>query len=747
VLVSADSRNADSPNADSPDASPGVPEPPATRRQPVTDVYHGVAVADDYRWLEDSHSPEVQAWSAAQNQYARGILDALPGVARIRQQVTQIMQTPTTSFWGVTPAGGRFFAMKHQPPHQQPWLVVTESLDPDTPERVLVDPNELDPSGATSITWYRPSHDGRLVAVSLAQGGDEVGDAIVVNVGTGERLEDHVPRVNTGTAGGDLAWAPDGSGFYYTRHPLPGERAEEDLFFYQQVYFHRLGTAAQSDRYELGKNFPRIAETRLDVDPQTARVLATVQYGDGGQFAHYLRHADGRWEQFSQFGDRIVQAEFGAHEDLYLLSRDGAPRGKILRLPLENLDPQQATTVIPETAETLVESFWGGGTLLPTAGRLYVVYQLGGPSQIRVFDLQGNPLAGPEQLKVASAGGLVSLGGDDVLFYNASYLAPSRYLAFRSASEATTATCFASTAAVSLDDAEVIREFATSPDGTEVPVNILRRRGTPQDGTAPCLATAYGGYGVSLTPALDPLNRLLLDHGFVVAVANVRGGGEYGEAWHLAGNLTHKQNVFDDFSAVLSHLIASGYVSSARLGIVGGSNGGLLMGATLTQHPDLARAVVSYVGIYDSLRTELSPNGEFNITEFGTVKDRDQFEAMYAYSPYHHAAPGTRYPAVLFLTGENDPRVEPMQSRKMAARLQGAQSPGAQPRGDHGSGAGDAWRPILLRTSAGTGHGGDTPLDERIEQEVDAFSFLFHALGVAAAGGGGGGSDGAGARR
>jgi prolyl oligopeptidase len=229
------------------------------------------------------------------------------------------------------------------------------------------------------------------------------------------------------------------------------------------------------------------------------------------------------------------------------------------------------------------------------------------------------------------------------------------------------------------------------------------------------VATGYGGYGISIAPSFRAVDRVLLDQGFVLAEANLRGGGEFGEAWHLAGNLTRKQNVFDDFAAVCQHLVDRKYTSREKLGIVGGSNGGLLMGALFTQHPDLVKAVVSHVGIYDSLRTELSPNGEFNVTEFGTVKNRDHFRALFAYSPYHNVKEGTRYPAILFMTGANDPRVEPMQSRKMTARLQAARADGSGP--------------ILLRTTSG-GHGGDTPLDERIAQTVDEFAFLCHYLGV-----------------
>jgi prolyl oligopeptidase len=266
-----------------------------------------------------------------------------------------------------------------------------------------------------------------------------------------------------------------------------------------------------------------------------------------------------------------------------------------------------------------------------------------------------------------------------------------------------------------MSDVEVVRDFAVSKDGTKVPVNIMIPKGAKRDGTNPCLVTGYGGYNANRVPTFRPEQRILFNHGFIVAEANLRGGGEYGEAWHRAGNLTHKQNVFDDFAAVLQFMIDQKYTSPEHLAIIGGSNGGLLMGATFTQHPGLMRAVVSYVGIYDMLRVELSPNGAFNVPEFGTVRDESLFRAMFAYSPYHNVRDGEKYPAVLFLTGANDPRVDPMQSRKMTARLQAATASG---------------RPVLLRTSASSGHGLDTSLSERIEEDVDVYAFLFAELGV-----------------
>lgn len=353
--------------------------------------------------------------------------------------------------------------------------------------------------------------------------------------------------------------------------------------------------------------------------------------------------------------------------------------------------------------------------VVPTATRLYVIYLVGGPSRVRVFDSRGEPLSDlPSAGGAASIDGVLHLDGDDVLFHASSYLEPPGWYAVAGTTAKRTA--LVETSPVTFADAEVVREFAISKDGTRVPLNIIRRKGTKLDGSNPVLLEAYGGYGISLTPAfLGEVGRVWLDQGGVYAIANLRGGGEYGEEWHKAGNLTRKQNVFDDFVACAQHLIDRKYTTPARLAIMGGSNGGLLMGAALTQRPDLFRAVVSFVGIYDMLRVELDPNGTFNTTEFGSVKDGDQFRALRDYSPYHHVKDGTAYPAILFLTGENDHRVNPMQSRKMTARLQAA-----NPRG----------RPVFLRTASNAGHGFGTALNEAVEHNADVFAFLLAQLGI-----------------
>jgi prolyl oligopeptidase len=689
---------------------------PPTEKHPVVDVYHGVSVTDDYRWLENWNDLQVRAWSDRENAFARKWLDALPNRPAIARRVTEVMSAKTSAYGGLAYRKGRLFAIKRQPPKQQPFLIVFTSADALEKERVLIDPNSMDSSGSTAIDWFVPSPNGDLVAVSLSRGGSEAGDVHIFETASGKPIPDMIPRVNSGTAGGDLAWMPDASGFFYTRHPRGDERPPADRDFYQQAYFHKLGTPTASDRYELGQDFPRVAEIEFQMHDATGTLLLTVQNGDGGEFAHYLRSPSGRWSKVSGFHDQIVQATFGPDEQLYLISNAGAPRGKILCVPVAKPDIPHAETVIPEGPDTIVTSFYHHPpSVLPTATHLYVLYQLGGPSELRVFDLEGQRLPGPTQLPVSSVGGITRLEQDDILFADTSYVAPPAFYRFSAASGTTEKTPLASHSPVNFDDVELAREFAISKDGTRIPVNILIPKGAKRDGTNPALVTGYGGYGISMTPAFSAVRHVLLEHGVIFAVANLRGGSEYGESWHRQGNLTHKQNVFDDFAAVLRHMIDRGYTSSPKLAIEGGSNGGLLMGATLTQHPRLMRAVVSHVGIYDMLRSELSPNGAFNIAEFGTVKDPAQFQALYAYSPYHHVQDGVRYPAILFLTGANDPRVDAMQSRKMTARLQAANASG---------------EPILLRTSLNTGHGLDSPLSERIDETVDVYAFLFDRLGV-----------------
>ena len=683
------------------------PEYPDTPQRVVTDTYHGVAVSEDYRWLEDFGDPAVRAWNAAQNQLTRALLDRIPAREELLKRFGQIYTQASPDYYGLAVSAGQLFALKRQPPKQQPLLVLLDSPDAPERERVVLDPNELDPSGATTIDFFVPSLDGRLVAVSLSQNGSEDGTLHVYEVATGRDLGDRIPRVTYPTAGGSVAWNADASGLYYTRYPQPGERPEQDQHFFQQVYFHRLGAPIAYDSYVIGQDFPRIAEVELDSSQDGQFLLVQVENGDGGEYAHYLRGPEGEWAQVTTFADQVKAARF-AGDMLLLLSFRDAPNGKLLRVPLAAPALAQAETVVAEGQAALT-----GFT--PTEARIYLTEMVGGPSQVRVVGREGAEQGRLPLAAVSAVGQVLALGGDSVLFRSNTFVSPPAWYRFDPAEEEPEPTALRTQSPADFSGIEVQRVFATAKDGTRVPINLLHRAGLKLDGSNPTLLYGYGGYGINLAPSFMPGRSVWLQQGGVFAVANLRGGGEYGEAWHLAGNLTRKQTVFDDFIACAEHLIAVGYTSPERLGIMGRSNGGLLMGAALTQRPDLFRAVVVGVGISDMLRVELDPNGAFNVTEFGTVADPDQFAALYAYSPYHRIVDGLAYPAVLIVTGENDGRVNPAHSRKLAARLQAATS---------------SARPILLRTSASAGHGMGTSLSEQIVEEADTYAFLFEQLGM-----------------
>ena len=683
------------------------PKPaPAAEKKPVSNEYHGTKVEDDYQWLENDDDPAVKAWSEAENKRARAALDSLPSRQKIEEQLKKWFAKTSPSYSSMVIRPGLLFSLKSQPPKQQPMLVTLASPNDLKSEKVLLDPNQLDSKGTTTIDWFEPSLDGKKVAVSISKGGSEDGTLHFYEAATGKELGDTIAHVQYPTAGGSAAWNADGSGVYYTRFPRKGERPEEDLNFYQQVYFHKLGTPDGEDTYAVGKDFPRIAEILLESSHDGKYVLASVANGDGGDFAHYLLGPDGAWKQITQFSDQVKLARLGRDNSLYLLSRANAPRGKVLRLTLDTPDLSKAVEIVP-ASEAVVQR------LEPAANALYAGELLGGPSQIRRFDLDGKNGATIPIPPISNVQEMVAQDDGSLLFKALSYTEPPAWFAVEAGQSEPQKTALVSTSPVSFSDIEVSREFATSKDGTKIPLNIVRRKGTKLDGSNPTLLYGYGGYGISMSPSFDFTRRLWFDRGGVYVVANIRGGGEFGEEWHKAGNLTNKQNVFDDFAAAAQYLIDQKYTNPQKLALLGGSNGGLLMGALITQHPDLMRAVVSQVGIYDMLRVELAPNGAFNVTEFGTVKDADQFKALYAYSPYHHVTKGTKYPAILMMTGANDGRVAPYHSRKMTARLQEAN------KSEH---------PILLRTTTSAGHGIGTALSERIKQLADMYSFLFAQL-------------------
>jgi prolyl oligopeptidase len=697
---------------DSPPVLAAGPAVPATPKRPVEDVYQGTKIGEDYRWLEDSSSPEVQSWSDAQNAVTRQFLDSYPARGAILERVNALTQSISPLYYGLRQRGARLFALKDAPPRQQPMLVALASVRDTSAERVIVDPNQLDPSGETTIDFFVPSFDGTKVAVSLSKGGTESGTVSVFDAVTGRRLHDEVPRVNGGTAGGSVAWNADGTGFWRTRYPAKSERAEADLPFYQQVYFHRLGTPESADRYAAGKDFPRIAEVTLQTSDDGRFVLADVRNGDGGQHGYWLARAGDAFHRIARFEDGVVDAAFGCNA-LLLLSRHDALNGKVVILSpgaaLASARPLSQARILVPAGSTAIEGFE------PTRSRLYVRDIVGGPSEVRVFDLpSGRPRPKLSISSVTTVAAMAHTTGDELAIETTSFTEPARWWLVDPRTQRLEPTQLQLHSPADYSDTEVRREFAVSADGTKIPLNLLMRKGTKLDGSAPCILYGYGGYGISQQPGFSASRKLWIEQGGIYAIANIRGGGEYGEAWHRAGNLTKKQNVFDDFAACAQWLLDHKITRKDRLAVQGGSNGGLLMGAMITQHPDLFHASVSSVGIYDMLRVERTSNGAFNVTEFGTVKDPEQFRALRAYSPYHNVRDGTPYPAVLLTTGANDPRVDPWQSRKMVARLQAASS---------------SRNPILLRTST-TGPGIGAPRNVRNAQLADIYAFLFKVLAI-----------------
>ncbi len=677
-----------------------------TMRRPVTTTYHGVEITDDYRWLEDASSEDARTWTDAQHERTTSYLTSLPSYLEIRNRAEEIITADSTSYTNLKRGGPTYFALKRRPPKQQPFLVTLTDVAETSTERVLVDPNVLDASGATTVDWFVPSPDGHLVAVSLSSHGTENGTLHLYDVPTGELVDVRIPRITL--MGGSLAWRGDAGGFWYTRYPAPGERGDEDLRFYQEVWFHEIG--ATEDRRDLAGVFAddRIVENVLSSSADGRWVVDRAGRGDGGEWEVFVRPQDGgAWWMLAAIPDQIVDAALG-RDEIFLLSRKDAPNGQILRLPLaQGATVARASVVVPASPLTIEG-------LAMTDGRLWVLDMDGGVSGLRAFDLGGAPQAPVELPPICAISQLVRLGDDEVGYPVETFVSPPAWWVARDGEQARRRTALETSTSLDFSGIEVRRVFATSDDGTRVPMSLIARVGALDAGPAPTLLTGYGGYGLSFKPWFRQSRMLWLERGFVLAVANIRGGGEYGDAWHQAGRLLTKQNCFDDFAACARHLVSAGVTTADRLAIIGGSNGGLLMGAVLTQHPDIARAVVAEVPVLDMLRVELHPNGAYNVAEFGTVEDLEQFAAMYSYSPYHHVVDGTPYPATLLTAGVFDPRVDAYHAKKMTARLQAATSSDA---------------PILLRVESG-GHGIGQSLDQEVGLETDVLAFVSAQLGA-----------------
>jgi prolyl oligopeptidase len=672
--------------------------PPATEKKPVTDEYHGTPVIDPYRWLEDTTSAAVKKWFREQNRHTRNALAKLPARELIRRRLQELYENQSSYYDRLMLGQDRLFAVKDEV------LITLSSVDKPDSERVLVDPEEALPGKNAMIDFFVPTFDDKLVAVCLSTQGAEEGTVYVYDTATGKKRAEVIPRVST-ASGGSLAWKADNSGFYYTCHPLADKGPLADRNAYQQVYFHKLGTPIKEDKYVFGKDLPRLAGITLGPLDEK-QVLIAVNLGTDIECEYYLLGDADKPKLLTRFADEVTACMLGLDGNLYCLSQHKAPRGQLVKVPLDKPDLAKAETVVPQ----------GDGVLsdyLVTEKRIFVVDHVQGSYRLRVFDLKGKEQKPVPIKPLSNIRSILELDDERLLFQVESFLEPPAWMKFNPATGKVTRTPLSTTSPADFSDTEVVRETATSKDGTKVPLTILRRKGTKRDGSSPTLLYGYGGYGEHEGPSFDAARRIWLEQGGVWAVAHPRGDGEFGTDWHRAGKLIKKQNVFDDFLACAKHLIEQKYTSPEKLAVEGGSNGGLLVGAALTQQPELFRAAISRVGVYDMLRFEQEPNGTFSTTEFGSVKDREQFKTLLAYSPYHRVEDGKQYPAVFLLTGANDNRVLPWQTWKMAARLQASGSK----------------QPVLLWTGVNAGHNIVQP-GEELNRLADEYALLFDQLGV-----------------
>lgn len=677
-----------------------APQLPSTPQKPVFDNYHGTRVVDPYRWLENARDPAVRKWVQGQNRFSRAYLDALPVRAAIERRLKQLNHTRSIPYDHMTYQAGRLFALSGDV------VVSLDSADDPDSEKIIVDAVSVTKKKTAVIDFFQLTPDSKRIAVSLSADGREDGTVYVFDVASGKKLADAVPNVKS-PLGGSMIWKADGRGFYYTRNPPVGRDPKPDEPTQQLLYYHELGKDVSSDVYVWGKDLPPLADMSLNMSPDDKYVLASVTLGwASDQFVHYLIDEDRKVKEIGAGADKIVSVSFGADDDLYLLTLRDAPRGKIVRAPLAKPKLEHARTIVPETS-AVIQGF------VLAEDCLLVQDRVDGATRLRMFDREGRelkPLPVPSGSHVSE---IVPLEKDRVLLFAQSYTTPpSWYHVHLGRSKLRKTRLVTEYPKASFENVEIVRELATSKDGTRVPLTILRRKGLTLNGQNPTLLTGYGGYGLTLNAEFEPNRLLWLEQGGVLAIAHLRGDGDFGENWHRAGILTQRQNAFDDFFACARHLLERKYTSSDKLAIEGASNGGLLMGAALTQQPNLFRVVVAQVGIFDILRHELKGRG-FDVPEFGTVKNPAQFKAMYAYSPYHRVVDRTPYPAVLIIAGENDGRVDPTDSWRMAARLQAATS---------------SQRPVLLWTGENAGH--QISSAEVLSQRADIYAFLFQELGL-----------------
>jgi prolyl oligopeptidase len=679
--------------------------PPKAKVAPVEETVQGHKIIDPYRYMENSTDPDTRQYVEQELAYTKSILDPLPGRDKINARLAQLLTIGTI---GTPQLGGNYYFYTRREGNQnQPVLYLRDTLT--GPDRVLVDVNKMSNDGTAALDWWYPSEDGKYLAYGVSMSGSEESTLHVVESATGKVLPDAIER----TRFSSVAWMKDDSGFYYTRHPKKGDVPEGEEVYHVKVFYHPLGSDPTKDAliFGEGRNAQDIPGVGLSDDGRWLLINVFEGWTKTEMFLQDLQ-AKTPPVELTTGKEFLYNADIYKGK-LYITTNEDAPRYRVFVADVNNPKREHWKELIPQTDAVLQSA----GV---TGGKLFAQYEHNAASELRLFDLEGKKLA---DLQLPTIGDVVSVGGkydkNEVFYGFVSFTVPPSVYRYDLTTGKTS--LWGKVDAPSIDPSayDVKQEWYASKDGTKVPMFIVSKKGIEKNGKNPTLLYGYGGFNISLKPSFNRSLYLWMEHGGIYAVANLRGGSEFGEDWHRAGMLEKKQNVFDDFIAAAEHLIDQKYTDRDHLAIYGGSNGGLLMGAMITQRPDLFRAVVCAVPLLDMLRYQNFQIAKLWIPEYGSADDPKQFQWLYAYSPYHHVTAGTEYPAILFMTADTDTRVDPMHAKKMAALMQAEAKNGASKD-----------RPILLRIETKAGHGQGKPVTKQIEESTDMYSFLFWQLGV-----------------
>jgi len=686
-------------------AAPGGLSYPPAARGDVVDDYHGVKVPDPYRWMEDIDSPQTRTWVEAEAKLSSDYLAAIPVRDRIEQRMRGIWNFER---WSAPEKHGKWWFYSHNDGLQnQSVLFATDN--PAKKGRVLLDPNALSKDGTVSLRESAISDDGRYYAYALSEAGSDWQVWRVKDVGTGQDLPD---ELHWSKAGGG-SWRKDGSGFYYTVYDAPkdGELLKA-ANQYEKLYFHKLGTPQSADTLVYTRNDDPDWFVGGQVTDDGHYLIISANYGDQVQntlLVQDLSGGDGKITEVIPKPAAQYSVIGNIGSTLYVLTDDNAPRYRVVAIDLNDPAPDKWQTIIAEGKDTLDQANLVGGQIV-------ALYLQDAHSAVRRYTPQGKQLSEVKLPGLGTASGFAGRIGDRDTYYSyGSYTTPASVYRLDLKSGKSTQWHAPKLAGFKPSDFESRQVFYASKDGTQVPMIITARRGVKLDSSNPTILYGYGGFNISVQPAFSPAIATWIEMGGVYAVANMRGGGEYGRAWHEAGMKTHKQNVFDDFIGAAEYLIAQNWTSPKRLAVYGRSNGGLLIGAVAEQRPDLFAAVVPQVGVMDMLRFRDFTVGKGWESDYGSVENEDEFKALLAYSPYHNVKAGVSYPPMLILTGDHDDRVYPAHSFKFAAAMQHADADG---------------NPILIRIDLRAGHGSGKPTAKLIEEFADIYAFVLNAMGL-----------------